>query len=116
MPDFLYLFRSDEAARREAMSTPEKAQRSLEAWLRWIRELDANGQLKNSGQPLEPSGKVVRKALVSDGPYVEAKDVVLGYLLVSARDLAQAVELAQGCPLVAGGGSVEVRPVSELQP
>ena len=39
---------------------------------------------------------------------------VLGFLVVEARDLAQAVELASGCPMLAGGGSVEVRPVGTL--
>ena len=55
------------------------------------------------------------QTLVTDGPYVEAKDLVLGFIVVEARDLAQAVALAAGCPMVEGGGSVEVRPVATLQ-
>jgi len=37
---------------------------------------------------------------------------VLGFLVIEARDLAQAVELSRGCPMLAGNGSVEVRPVA----
>jgi hypothetical protein len=37
--------------------------------------------------------------------------MVLGFIIVDARDVEHASELAKGCPLVAGGGSVEVRPV-----
>ena len=113
MSEFVYLFRASDAGRREALGTPENAQRSLQAWLSWIRELEAKGHLKNPGQPLEPAGKVVRgaKKMVTDGPYVEAKELVLGFIVVEARDLAQAVELAGDCPMVLGGGSVEVRPV-----
>jgi hypothetical protein len=118
MGEFVYLFRASEAERREAMGTPERAQRSMQAWLAWIRELEAKGHLKSPGQPLEPAGRVVRgkKKVVTDGPYVEAKDLVLGFIIVEARDLAQAVELSTGCPMLAGGGSVEIRPVMTSDP
>jgi hypothetical protein len=113
MSDFIYLFRASEAGRRAALGTPEQAQRSLQAWLGWIRGLEAGGHLKSPGQPLAPAGQVVRgrERSVTDGPYVEAKDLVLGFIVVEARDLAQAVELAKGCPMLEGDGSVEVRPV-----
>jgi len=113
MSEFVYLFRASAAGRREALGTPEQAQRSLQAWLAWIRDLEARGHLKNPGQPLEPAGRVLRgsKKGVTDGPYVEAKGMVLGFIVVEARDLAQAVELARGCPMLQGDGSVEVRPV-----
>jgi hypothetical protein len=116
MSEFVFIFRASEAGRREAMGTPERAQKSLQAWLAWIRGLEANGHLKNRGQPLEPTGKVVRgqKRVVTDGPYAEAKDLVLGFLVIEARDLAHAVEISTGCPIVEGGGSVEVRPVGTL--
>ncbi len=57
------------------MGTPERAQRSMQVWLAWIRELEAKGHLKNRGQPLERTGKVVRgsKKVITDGPYAEAK-------------------------------------------
>jgi len=117
MSEFVFLFRSTEADAQQHMGTPERAQRSLEAWLTWIRELEAKGQLKNPGQPLERTGKVVRgkEKLVTDGPYAEAKDLVLGFIVIEAADLGQAVEIAGGCPIVVGGGgSVEVRPVGRL--
>jgi hypothetical protein len=113
MSEFVYLFRATEAQQREAMGTAERAQQSLQTWLAWIRELEAKGHLKDPGQPLERGGKVVRgkKKVVTDGPYAEAKDLVLGFIIVEARDLAQAVELSTGCPMLEGGGSVEIRPV-----
>jgi hypothetical protein len=112
MSEFVYLFRSSEAGRREAMGTPERAQQSLQSWLAWIRDLEAKGHLKHPGQPLDLSGKVVRgrEKTVTDGPYAE-KDLILGFIVVEARDMAQAVELAGRCPMVEGGGAVEIRPV-----
>ena len=116
MSDFVFLFRSTAAEQHEAMGTPERAQRSMQAWVAWIGDLEKKGHLKNPGQPLERSGKVVRgkEKAVTDGPFAEAKDLVLGFIVVQAKDLEQAVTLAQACPIAIGGGSVEIRPVMTL--
>jgi hypothetical protein len=116
MSEFVFLLRSSEEDYREAMGTPERAQRSMQAWLSWIRELESNGHLKHPGQPLERTGKLVRgkDRIVTDGPFVEAKDLILGFIVIEARDLAHATELAFGCPIVEGGGAVEIRPVATL--
>jgi hypothetical protein len=115
MSQYLYLYRITPAARQEAMGTPASAQQSMQLWMKWMADLEARGHLKDRGQPLESGGKVVRaQAAVIDGPYAEAKDVVGGYTIVEARDIDQAVELSQGCPILAGGGSVEVRPVMKM--
>jgi hypothetical protein len=113
MSDFVFLLRSSEDDFQEAMGTPERAQRSLQAWLTWIAQLESAGQLKSPGLPLERAGKTVRgkDADVTDGPLAEAKDMVLGFIVIEAADLDQAVTIAQGCPIVLGGGAVEVRPV-----
>jgi hypothetical protein len=119
MSEFVYLFRSTPAAQQAALGAPEAAQKSMQKWLAWIRELEAKGQLKHPGQPLAGTGKVVRggdnKLLVTDGPFAEAKDIVLGFIVVEARDLEHAAEIATGCPMVHGGGAVEIRPVMQLQ-
>ena len=47
----------------------------------------------------------------ADGPYVEVKDSIQGYMLLEAKDIDQAVELARGCPILEGDGTVEVRPI-----
>jgi hypothetical protein len=116
MSQFLYLYRMGDAARQEAMGTPERAQQSMQRWMAWMKELDAKGHLKDRGQPLERTGKVVRgqQKSVTDGPYAEAKDLVGGFTIVEARDIDQAVELSHGCPILEGGGSVEVRPVMKM--
>jgi hypothetical protein len=117
MNEYVFLYRTTEADRREAMGTPERAQQRMQAWMTWIKGLEASGNLKDAGRPLEVEGKVVRahRDVVTDGPYVEAKDLVLGFTLVLARDLAHAAQLAAGCPILAGpSGSVEVRPTRSM--
>ena len=112
MSEFVFLLRSAEEDYQEAMGTPERAQQSLQAWMAWIQELEAKGQLKNRGIPLERTGKTVRgkQLTVTDGPFIEA-DIVIGFIVVEAPDLEHALEIAKGCPLAQGGGGVEVRPV-----
>jgi len=116
MSQFLYLYRMTDAGRQETMGTPEQAQQNMQRWMTWMQALDAKGHLKDRGQPLERTGKVVRgqQKTVTDGPYTEAKDLVGGFTLVEARDIDQAVELSHGCPILEGGGSVEVRPVMKM--
>lgn len=115
MSEFVLLFRINEADQKAALGTPEQAQRSMELWLAWIRDLEIGGHLKSRGEPLERAGKVVRgpraKAIVTDGPYAETKDVVAGFLVIRARDESEAVEIALRCPIVSGDGVVEIRPV-----
>lgn len=51
----------------------------------------------------------VRGDVVTDGPFVESKEMLGGYYLVEARDLDHALEIGKSCPAQFGG--VEVRPV-----
>jgi len=88
----------------------------MQKWMTWLKELAGKGHIKDQGQPLERTGKLVRgkQKTVTDGPFAEAKDVVGGYTLIEARDLQQAVELSKGCPILEVDGEVEVRPVMKL--
>jgi hypothetical protein len=111
MSEFTFLFRG-----RDTSASPEQMQKQMEKWVAWFKELRAKGDLKDPGHPLEPSGKVVtgKQKTVNDGPYAEAKDVVGGYIVIEADDLAHAVEVSKGCPILEAGGSVEVRPIQKL--
>jgi hypothetical protein len=53
------------------------------------------------------------QTLLTDGPFVEAKEHLGGYLLVDADDLDDALEIAARIPAARMGGAIEVRPVLE---
>ena len=53
------------------------------------------------------------KTLVTDGPFVEVKEAVGGYLLYEADDLDAAIELASRIPAARLGGAIEIRPLRE---
>ena len=68
----------------------------------------------SGGQRLTPGGAVLRGKTkqVSDGPYTESKEIVGGYLLIKAKDFAEAMTLAEGCPIFHYDGICEVREVA----
>ncbi len=73
----------------------------------------------SSGQHLAPPemATTVRvqdgKTLTTDGPFVEIKEAIGGYLLFEADDLDAAIELASRIPAASMGGAIEVRPIVE---
>jgi hypothetical protein len=55
------------------------------------------------------------KVSVSDGPFAETKEQLAGFYLVEARDLNEAIQVAAKIP-PARAGSIEVRPIRQLEP
>ncbi len=95
--------------------TPEQITESMNQWQGWIMELASNGHFVSTEQ-LQPSGRVLTgpTAVMTDGPFVEVKEVLGGIIIVLANDLDQATEFAKGCPILPIGGSVEIRPLVPL--
>jgi len=53
------------------------------------------------------------RTLTTDGPFVEIKEAIGGYLLFEAGDLDAAIELAAKIPAASMGGAIEIRPIVE---
>ena len=111
MSEFVFLYRGGRRG-----ESPAESEQIMQKWVAWMQGLAASGNLKDRGQPLEPEGKVVRgtQRTVTDGPYPESKDIVGGYTLIEADDLAHAAQLAGGCPIFERDGLVEIRPVMQM--
>ncbi len=113
MKDFLFVFRADYLNLPER--SPEEMQEMTKRWMDWIGGIAAQQKLTDRGNRLERSGAVVRGTnLVTDGPYTEVKESIGGYSIVKAESLAEASEMAKGCPIFFFGGTVEVREISPL--
>jgi hypothetical protein len=110
MAKFMCLFRSNPAAYR-SMSA-EQMQQNMKKWMDWKDTLEKNGHIQQLGERLDGTGKVVRgkTKTVTDGPYVEVKDFIQGYMFINAENLDQALELSKGCPILDIDGTVEIRP------
>ena len=98
---------------------PDEAQRvreeTLPRWdalLTWMVEQGIEGDGLELDDPAKARVVQVRngETIVTDGPFLETKEVLGGYFLADCKDLDQAIELAQRVPLAAVG-SVEIRPL-----
>ena len=110
MAKFLFVYRN----RSESYGTmsPEEMQQVLQKWQTWIADGLKKGWMLDAGDALKKEGRVVNaRKVVSDGPFIETKEVVGGFSVVQADTLDAAAELAKGCPIFLRGGTVEVRPL-----
>jgi hypothetical protein len=63
-----------------------------------------------------PSGKVVKAGnVVTDGPFTEIKECIMGYSIVKADSIEEATELAKDCPILTFGGNVEIREIRVME-
>ena len=88
----------------------------MQKWMKWMESLGQKGILVG-GEPLQTTGKQVSgaKKIVTDGPFIEAKELVGGYLIVNAKDINDAVEISKGCPIFDVDGKLEVRPILKME-
>jgi hypothetical protein len=114
MNDFLLIFRRDPDF--EANFTPAQLQEVTKPWQDWMGGLAAQNKLADPGNRLATEGNVVKPGnVVTNGPYVEIKEAIGGYTIVRASSLEEATELSKNCPILATGGSVEVRQIIKMQ-
>ena len=111
MKDYLFLFRGSNASNL----SPEESQKHMKKWEDWIGGLAKAGKFK-AGEPLGKEAKVIKgsKKVVTDGPFTESKEVVGGYLIVSASSLDEATDIAKGCPNYEADGSTEIREITSM--
>ncbi len=113
MANFLFVYRGSGEA--ESKMTPDEMQQMMQKWGAWIGEAMARGWMINPGDALTMEGRVVdTHKVVTDGPFVESKEIVGGYSIVQADTIDAAAELAKECPALLTGGSVEVRAMAGL--
>ena len=95
----------------EAERTAEQYDQLMEAHNRFPAQVEALGGKLVDGKGLQTSATAtsIRADVVTDGPFVETKEVFGGFYLIEADDLDQALKIAKVCPAPFGG--VEVRPV-----
>jgi hypothetical protein len=89
----------------------------IQRWSSWFHDLQAKGALAERGLPLQHAGGGVvrdKAGTVSDGPFAETKDIVMGFSVVRATSFEEAVALASSCPIYDQGGFVEIRLIARF--
>ena len=102
----------------KANLSPEEQQQFLKACQVYIEDLMKNGNLK-SAQPLLREGIIISGSADSftETPFDKTKEIQVGYYHVLAKDLDEAVAIAQRNPEFAfiKGAKIEVRPIKMME-
>lgn len=107
---YLLLIGADEEQAREAMRAGQ-----FDCFDRWLADLEARGVLRaHAGLHPSPMATTVRvrgdDVLLTDGPFIEGREQIGGFVLVDCADLDEAIEIAAGHPATRIG-HVEIRPL-----
>jgi hypothetical protein len=102
MAKFLFIYR--ESTESRAKPSPEEMQALAAAWGTWMQKF--RSAILPGGDGLKRSGRVVKAGLVTDGPYVEAKEVIASFGVIQADNYDAAVAIARACP---PGHTIEIR-------
>src|ERR1700753_3601855 len=110
MQKFLFIIREDLSKLKQW--NKEERFNAIREMDRWVKCLIEKGNYI-SGDALRISGSYVKKnQVLSDGPFIEAKEGISGIMFMEATDLEDAVSLAQTCTFVQSGDmAVEIRPL-----
>jgi hypothetical protein len=111
MPNQKYLFLHRSAPSQEQkpsqQPSPAQMQEMYAAFNAWKEKFKAN--IVDMGDKLKPGGKVVSASGVTDGAFVEAKEVVGGFMIITAESLERAIQVAQEMPMMMPGARIEIR-------
>ena len=114
MAQYLILIYEDEA--QYATASPQVFDEVMQAHNAFAGQVEEHGAKLLGGNALQSTGTATSirgGADVTDGPFVETKEVLGGYYLIEAPDLDAALAVGKLCPARFGG--VEVRPIMTFE-
>lgn len=81
-------------------STPEEFEKRMAPYNEWMQNLVSKGRFKEGSPLVDDRGKMVDgKNQSSEGSFLDPKTVISGYLIIYAKDLNEAADIAQACPM-----------------
>lgn len=107
MPSQKYLF-LHRSTPDQSQPSPAQMQEMYAVWSAWKETFKAN--ILDMGNKLKPGGRILAGSGVTDGPFVETKEIVGGYMIVTAESYEGALEVAKGMlGMMTPGASIEIR-------
>jgi len=98
MPKFIFAYHGGKTP-----ASPAEGKKAMDAWMAWFGKLGP--AVVDGGNPCGPSQTVSAKGVTANG----GANPISGYSLIEAKDMAAALKIAKGCPMVVDAtGSVEV--------
>ena len=108
MQKYLFVYRLPCTSDPEVQPSPEEMQAMFARWDAWKSKFKSN--IVDVGDGLKRTGKGLAGNVVTDGPYVEAREIIGGYSMVQAETYDQAIAVARDCPIASiPGARIEVR-------
>jgi hypothetical protein len=98
-----------------AAMPPEQYQQHLEKVGKYIARLTKEGKLIGA-QPLQIDGAFIQgnKGVFKDGPFIESKEVIIGYYHIIAKNLDEAIQIAKANPVFEDArATLEIRPIKK---
>ena len=102
MAKFLFIYRESTESRPKP--SPEEMQALQAAWYTWMQKFSS--AIVPGGDGLKHSGRLVKAGIVTDGPYVEAKEIIVSFTIIQDDNYDAAVAIARECP---PGHAIEIR-------
>jgi len=110
MKEFMLVFRRPNLDYGD--TSPKEMEDRVKKWQEWVGIIAAQNKLAQTGTRLANEGKVLKPGgVITDGPFVEIREILGGAMVIKAANLDEATTLAHGCPVLDDNGSVEIRPV-----
>ena len=110
MNQFLIIVRGSD----HSEASPEQMQKRMDLFGEWVQKV-LNGRYV-SGAPLEETDARLLKSkteVLTDGPFMDSKEMISGYMIITANDIQEAVELTRENPLL-GQFQLEVRKLKPM--
>jgi hypothetical protein len=115
MEKFMLIFRGGDTHLQNANDSKE-ATEYIQLWVTWFQALGQKG-IMAGGDNLYRTGKQIngKNKVITDTPFIVAKEMVNGHIFIMAKDINEAVEIAKECPIFKENGKVEVRQVLKTE-
>jgi hypothetical protein len=107
MEEFILIFRGPVMG--DVKPTQEQINAVESQWADWMGSIAARGRYVGGTRPGQEGKTVMPGNVITDGPYAEVKEILMGLITVKAESMDEALEFAKGCPILFVGGNVEVR-------
>ena len=91
----------------------EETEKSMKAWGEWLGKLQEQGKVADAGNPFATGRLVAKDSVQAQGVRLPDGTAIVGYTIISAGDLDQAIEIAKSCPF-AGDLAIEVNECMDM--
>ena len=112
MNEFVLIMRHEDGKK---IASPEQMQEWMKQTMDWIGSIAAQNKfVSGTGLPFDDARVVKSDKTVTNGPFGDSKETIGGFITVKAETIEEAVEFANGCPVLQGeGNSMEIRQIAK---